>query len=273
MSCEQLLGLEHAAHADLAAGLVAGRGAEHRDAVGAQRARRCAAWPALSHISRFIAGATSSGQLRATHTVESRSSAMPCASFAMKSAVAGAITIASTPRESSMCAMLLAKLASQRSVTTGLPVSAWNVAGVDEFRARLGHRDLHFDVIPLQEPRELGRLVGGDAPGDAQQDTAIQDLVHEDILPIWRRGMSMARLAARRAAARAIAGAGRGVAFGRGAARALPRHRGARARARWTWPATSLPASAACRAAFRRGRASSARCPAWARPSTRRSRR
>jgi hypothetical protein len=29
---------------------------------------------------------------------------------------------------SSMCAMLFSKLASQRSVTTGLPVSAWNVA-------------------------------------------------------------------------------------------------------------------------------------------------
>ena len=51
----------------------------------------------------------------------------------MKSAVAGATTIASTPRESSMCAMWLGKLASQRSVTTGLPVSAWKVAGVTNF--------------------------------------------------------------------------------------------------------------------------------------------
>ncbi len=89
---------------------------------------RCVA--GLSHISTFIAGATSSGQLRARHAVERRSSAMPLASFARKSALAGATTIASAPRESSMCAMLLAKLASHRSVITGLPVSAWNVAGV-----------------------------------------------------------------------------------------------------------------------------------------------
>ena len=40
------------------------------------------------------------------------------------------MTMAFTPRESSMCAMEFAKLASQRSVMTGLPVSAWKVAGV-----------------------------------------------------------------------------------------------------------------------------------------------
>ncbi len=34
---QQLLGLEHAAHADLAARLVAGRGAEDRDAIAAQQ--------------------------------------------------------------------------------------------------------------------------------------------------------------------------------------------------------------------------------------------
>ena len=89
----------------------------------------------LSHISRFIAGATSSGQLRARHVVESTSSASPWASLAMKSALAGAITIASAPRESSMWAMWLAKLASQRSVITGLPVNAWKVAGVTNFVA------------------------------------------------------------------------------------------------------------------------------------------
>ncbi len=48
----------------------------------------------------------------------------------MKSALAGATRIASAPRESSMCAMWFGKLASHRSVATGLPVSAWKVAGV-----------------------------------------------------------------------------------------------------------------------------------------------
>ena len=89
----------------------------------------------LSHISTFIAGATSNGQLRATQTGESRSSARPWASLAMKSAVAGATTIASMPRESSMCGMLFGTLASHRSVATGLPVSAWKVAAATNFVA------------------------------------------------------------------------------------------------------------------------------------------
>ena len=94
---------------------------------------RCVA--GLSHISRFMAGATSSGQLRARHVVERMSSANPWASFARKSALAGATRIALAPRESSMCAMWFGKLASHRSVTTWRPVRAWNVAGVTNFVA------------------------------------------------------------------------------------------------------------------------------------------
>ena len=71
---------------------------------------------AFCHIWRFMAGATISGHSRARHSVESRSSASPFASLAMKSAVAGATTIASLPRESSMCAMLSGMLASHMSV-------------------------------------------------------------------------------------------------------------------------------------------------------------
>ena len=43
------------------------------------------------HIALFMAGAISTGQVMASAVVESRSSAMPCASFAMMFAVAGAM--------------------------------------------------------------------------------------------------------------------------------------------------------------------------------------
>jgi hypothetical protein len=63
----------------------------------------------------------------------------------------------------------------------------------DEARRRVGHRNLHFDVISLQEPRELGHLVGGDAAGDAEQQTVIQALVHQAILLASRKRMPLAR--------------------------------------------------------------------------------
>ena len=89
---------------------------------------RCVA--GCSHIWRFIAGATSSGHSRARHSVVSRSSAMPWTSFAMRSAVAGAIRIGAAPRVRSICAMLLSTRGSQRSDHTGLPDNAWKVTGV-----------------------------------------------------------------------------------------------------------------------------------------------
>ena len=91
-----------------------------------------------------------------------------------------------------MCAIELAKLASQRSVTTGLPVSAWKVAGVTNFAPASVIATRHVHVIPLQQTRELGRLVRGNAPGHAQQDPSLQLIGHELILPLWRRYMSMA---------------------------------------------------------------------------------
>ncbi|CUJ95469.1 Uncharacterised protein [Achromobacter xylosoxidans] len=96
-------------------------------------ARSCATlrWVAgLAHISRFMAGATSSGQARATHSVDSRSSAMPWASLAMKSVLAGAISTASAPRVRSMCAMLLGTRGSHASTNTGRPDRACMVTGV-----------------------------------------------------------------------------------------------------------------------------------------------
>ena len=92
------------------------------------RTLRCVA--GLSHISTFIAGASISGQRRARASAESRSSARPCASLAMKSADAGAIKIRSRSRDSSMCPMLSGTRGSHRSVHTAWPESACIVTGV-----------------------------------------------------------------------------------------------------------------------------------------------
>ncbi len=93
-------------------------------------------WAALrwvagaDHICRFMAGATSNGQLRAMHRVVSRSSHRPCVSLARKSVEAGATTMASASRERSIWAMLLPTRASHWEVKTVRPESACMVTGV-----------------------------------------------------------------------------------------------------------------------------------------------
>jgi hypothetical protein len=90
-------------------------------------ALRCVA--GFDHISTFIAGASMSGQRRARHSVLSRSSARPCASLPMKSALAGATTISSRSRDSSICPMLSGTRGSHRSEYTAWPDSACKVIG------------------------------------------------------------------------------------------------------------------------------------------------
>jgi hypothetical protein len=125
---------------------------------------------AFSHISTFIAGAIISGQRRASTSVESRSSARPCATLAMKSAVAGATTIRSRSRDSSMWPMLSGTRGSHRSLHAVWPVSACSVA-VPMKRSAAGgqHR---ADIAPglHQQARELGGLVGSDAAGQSEQN-------------------------------------------------------------------------------------------------------
>ncbi|MNT21188.1 hypothetical protein D3C72_1565170 [compost metagenome] len=84
----------------------------------------------LSHIWRFIAGTTTSGQVRALAMVEIRSLAAPCASLNRQSAVAGTITNTSARRDISMCAIALSGRLSHTSLYTALPDSAWKVSGV-----------------------------------------------------------------------------------------------------------------------------------------------
>ena len=62
------------------------------------------AWVAgFRHMTLFIAGATSTGQRTARQVVESRSSAMPQAIFAMQLAVAGAMSKRSAHFASATC--------------------------------------------------------------------------------------------------------------------------------------------------------------------------
>ena len=92
---------------------------------------RCVA--GFDHISTFMAGAASSGQVRASTSVDSRSSASPCAVLARKWADAGATTIASAPRVRSMCGIALSTRPPSSphwSVNTGWPDSACIVVGV-----------------------------------------------------------------------------------------------------------------------------------------------
>ena len=57
-----------------------------------------------------------------------------------------------------------------RSVSTGRPDSAWNVDGGDEPRAASVSTTSTSDALLDEQAHELGRLVRGDAAGDAEHD-------------------------------------------------------------------------------------------------------
>ena len=78
----------------------------------------------LAHMTRFIAGASTSGASVARHRVDSKSSARPPASRAMKSALAGAISTTCAQRASSMCPIAASAAPSHRSLRVGRPDTA-----------------------------------------------------------------------------------------------------------------------------------------------------
>src|SRR5690606_38840864 len=99
----------------------------------APRARRVStlAWVAgWAHISRFIAGASASGASVARHRVLTRSSASPWARRALVLALAGAMTMRSGQRASSIWPIAASAAASHSEVRTGRPDSAWKVVAV-----------------------------------------------------------------------------------------------------------------------------------------------
>ena len=77
----------------------------------------------------FMAGASKTGARVASTTAASRSSAMPAAMRAMKSAVAGATTSRSASSASRMCPISASCAASKRSSATGAPDSVCSVSG------------------------------------------------------------------------------------------------------------------------------------------------
>jgi hypothetical protein len=115
---EQLRRLEHAAVAGLAAGLEAAAHAQHGGAVGRQLHQVALGGRVRPHLAvhgrRDQQRHRSIG--RARHIRLSRSSARPCTSRAMKSALHGAITMASASRLRLMCGMLLGSRASHCEV-------------------------------------------------------------------------------------------------------------------------------------------------------------
>ena len=78
----------------------------------------------LAHMTRFIAGASMIGASVAMHSVQSRSSARPAASRAMKSALAGAINTICAQRASSMWPMAASAALSHKSLRVGRPDTA-----------------------------------------------------------------------------------------------------------------------------------------------------
>lgn len=88
-----------------------------------------------AHIAWFIAGASTSGARLARHNVVTRSSAMPAASRAISPAVAGAITMRSAQRASSMWPIAASAAGSHSDERTGWPESAWKVVGPTNSRA------------------------------------------------------------------------------------------------------------------------------------------
>ncbi len=85
---------------------------------------RVAGW---AYMASFMAGATSTGPLRASRRALSRSSAKPAAARARRCAVAGAMITRSGSRARARCAS--ARSGSQSEVSTARPVSASNVTG------------------------------------------------------------------------------------------------------------------------------------------------
>ena len=87
------------------------------------------------HICTFIAGQSISGHSRASKVLETKSSAIPLAAFAMILAVAGATTIRSLFLRREICGSRI--LGSHISSATGFPLSVSNVSGPTNCAAAL----------------------------------------------------------------------------------------------------------------------------------------
>ena len=95
---------------------------------------RCTA--GLAHMSGFMAGAISTGPRRTRYNVDTKSSAKPCAAFARKSAVAGAMQNSSARSASVMWAPNGKSCGSNTSQATGRPERAAKRGGRHKLAGR-----------------------------------------------------------------------------------------------------------------------------------------
>ena len=140
----------------------------------ARRARRaCAGWPASpdgATCSRSSPAPASSGARQASATVVNRSFASPCASRAITSAVAGAITSSSAASASWMWPMVASCVRSNVSVRHRVLRQRLQRQRRDELLRRLGHHHAHLGAGFDERAHQLGRLVGRDAARDSDDD-------------------------------------------------------------------------------------------------------
>ena len=175
---EEGLRLGHAAGTGGAAGQASFFGPDESHAArrSVSRLARTAGWP---HIFSFIAGARTSGAVIASRTVDSRSSAMPWASFARQLAVAGATTMISARSASEMCSAPVASRGELLHVYRP-PGEGLERQRPDEPRGVVGHDD-RGDGPRLDQARdEHGRLIGGNAPRHAHDDLAVLEDLRVD---------------------------------------------------------------------------------------------
>jgi len=95
----------------------------------ALRVATLAATAGCPHMPPSIAGARITGERAASRSVLRKSSAIPCAAFASRFAVAGATRSAWARSASATCSTASGLCGSNRSVSTGRPESVRNVSG------------------------------------------------------------------------------------------------------------------------------------------------
>ena len=122
---------------------------------------RCVA--SCCHIFTFIPGTASTGLSVARISVVPRSSAIPAAILASRSAVAGQTTTRSAWRESWIWPISASSFRSHRFEWTWLPDSAARLIDGDELRASVGQHASHVAAALLDQAHEFAALVGGNA--------------------------------------------------------------------------------------------------------------
>ena len=122
-----------------------------------------------SHIRTFIAGAISTGLSVASRTVAARSSARPATALAIRSAVAGATTIRSAERDSSIWPIFVSSVREKSSDRASSSAKAESESGVTNWAPAVVRMGPRPRLRLAQKAGELQRLIGGDpAPHDQQ---------------------------------------------------------------------------------------------------------